>query len=71
MKALRSIGTIGLFYLLTVTNLMAGTGREDNSDLFVWIFLAFAALIIVAQTFPAVMLFVGMIRGLGRKKAEV
>jgi len=31
-------------------------GREDNSDLFVWIFLAFCALIVVAQLIPAALM---------------
>ncbi len=41
----------------------AATGREDNSDLFVWIFLGFCALIVVAQLVPAMMLFMGFAKG--------
>lgn len=48
----------------------AGTAVvEDNSDLFVWIFLAFCALIVVAQLIPAVMMLLGFSRGV--KKEEV
>jgi TctA family transporter len=41
----------------------AAAGREDNSDLFVWIFLSFCALIVVAQLIPAMMLFMGFAKG--------
>lgn len=37
--------------------------REDNSDLFVWIFLAFCALIVVAQLIPAAMMMLGFAKG--------
>jgi hypothetical protein len=37
--------------------------REDNSDLFVWIFLAFCALIIVAQLIPAALMVMGFAKG--------
>jgi hypothetical protein len=43
--------------------------HEDNSDMFVWIFLAFCALIVVAQLIPAVMMLLGFSRGV--KKEEV
>jgi len=42
--------------------------NEDNSDMFVWIFLAFCALIVVAQLIPAVMMLLGFSRGI--KKGE-
>ncbi len=32
----------------------AAGGREDNSQLVVWAFLIFCALIVVAQVFPAI-----------------
>ena len=41
----------------------AEMAREDNSDLFVWIFLAFCALIIVAQLIPAAMMMLGFAKG--------
>ena len=45
----------------------AANGREDNSDLFVWIFLGFCALIVVAQLIPAMMLFMGFAKGAGKR----
>ncbi len=49
-----------------------GVAREaDNSNLFVWIFLAFCALIIVAQLIPAMMLFMGFAKGTRKKIQEV
>jgi hypothetical protein len=48
----------------------AGIAREDNSDLFVWIFLAFCALIVVAQLIPAAMMMVGFSKGTRKAAPE-
>lgn len=49
----------------------ADTVREaDNSNLFVWIFLAFCALIIVAQLIPAVMMLLGFAKGTKKRIPE-
>jgi hypothetical protein len=43
---------------------MAASGlSEDNSGIFVWVFLGFCALIVVAQVIPAVLLMTGMVKG--------
>lgn len=43
----------------------AATGlREDSSGIFVWVFLGFCALIVVAQVIPAVLLMFGMAKGI-------
>jgi hypothetical protein len=43
---------------------MAASGlSEDNSGIFVWVFLGFCALIVVAQIIPAVLLMTGMVKG--------
>ncbi len=49
--------------------LAATNGREDNSDLLVWIFLSFCALIVIAQLVPAMMVILGMVKGI-KKRAE-
>ena len=47
------------------TAFAATTGaREDNSGIFVWVFLGFCALIVVAQVIPAVLLMFGMVKGI-------
>jgi hypothetical protein len=51
----------------TATAFAAGA-REDNSGIFVWIFLGFCALIVVAQLLPALFMMLGFAKGL--KKAE-
>lgn len=49
----------------------AATGtREDSSGLFVWIFLGFCALIVIAQLVPAIMMAMGFAKALGRQKEE-
>ena len=46
----------------------ADAAREDKSDLFVWIFLAFCALIVVAQLIPAMMMLLGFAKGVKKEK---
>jgi hypothetical protein len=60
------VGLCGIAAPLWAANTAA---QEDNSDMFVWIFLAFCALIVVAQLIPAVMMLLGFSRGV--KKDEV
>jgi len=47
----------------------ASSGREDNSGMFVWIFLGFCALIVVVQVVPAILMFFGLAKGLSENKA--
>jgi hypothetical protein len=62
--------------LNTIIAMMAGAvpafaatgGRVDHSGLFVWIFLGFCALIVVAQVIPAVMMMVGMVKGVAASR---
>ncbi len=57
---------------MNVTNVWAlETAREDNSDLFVWVFLAFCALIVVAQLIPAIMMMLGVAKGVKKETLEV
>jgi hypothetical protein len=41
----------------------ASGGRVDDSGIFVWVFLGFCALIVVAQIVPAVLLLTGIVKG--------
>ena len=60
---MRAIAT--LMGILAPATAMAATGSmEDNSGIFVWVFLGFCALIVVAQVIPAVLLMTGMIKGI-------
>lgn len=55
----------------TASTAFAASGvREDNSGLFVWVFLGFCALIIVAQLIPAIMVALGFAKALGKHKVE-
>jgi Na+/melibiose symporter-like transporter len=56
--------------ICNVTPVWAATGKEDNSDLFVWIFLGFCALIVVAQLIPAAMMFMGFAKGTRKRIQE-
>jgi hypothetical protein len=49
--------------LAPVSAFAASGGRVDDSGIFVWVFLGFCALIVVAQVVPAVLLLFGMAKG--------
>jgi hypothetical protein len=59
---MRAISTL-MGILAPVTAMAASGVREDSSGIFVWVFLGFCALIVVAQVIPAVLLMFGMARG--------
>jgi hypothetical protein len=61
MKTLATI--IGI--IAPATAFAANTARVDDSGLFVWIFLGFCALIVIAQVMPALLLMFGMAKGIG------
>jgi hypothetical protein len=71
MKRIKKFGLIVAALCLNAAPLWAAdsVAREDNSDLFVWIFLAFCALIVVAQLIPAVMMLLGFSKGFKKEKA--
>jgi hypothetical protein len=62
--------TLGALMITTTPAFAAGAAREDNSGLFVWIFLALCALIIVAQLIPAVMVLFGFAKGIKKANGE-
>jgi hypothetical protein len=56
------IGTIAPATAFAAANVPAG-----NDGIFVWIFLGFFALIVVGQLIPAVMLIIGLVKGVAAK----
>ena len=55
---------ITLMGIVAPATAMAANGlTEDTSGIFVWVFLGFCALIVVAQVIPAVLLMTGMVKG--------
>ena len=59
----------GLFFLNS-SNVYAATGEGAGSGLLGKIFLAFVALVVVAQLMPALVLFGSIIRGLFSKTPQ-
>jgi len=56
--------TLALF-LCSASSAFAASGAEsDDTGLFFWLFIGFAAMIIAFQFLPGVMLFFGMAKGL-------
>lgn len=71
MKTIATMKRLVMYIGIIIGNVTpawaATNGREDNSDLFVWIFLAFCALIIVAQLIPAIMMVMGFSKGVKKE----
>jgi hypothetical protein len=64
MKTLAAlIGTIAPATACAAENIAAG-----NDGIFIWIFLGFFALIVVGQLIPAVMLIIGLVKGITANK---
>lgn len=70
MKSVKKLGLIIGVFCGNAAPLWAAdvAAQEDNSDLFVWIFLAFCALIVVAQLIPAAMMLLGFSKGIKKEK---
>jgi len=56
---MRALATV-MGIIAPATAFAASGAREDSSGIFVWVFLGFCALIVVAQIVPAVLLLFGM-----------
>ena len=67
---LRTMATAVAATMATAAPAFAAPTYSDNSGLLVWSFLGFCALIVVAQVMPAVMMMVGMVKGLSTETAE-
>jgi hypothetical protein len=61
---MRALITTIVGTLAPVTAFAAASNLSaDNSGIFVWVFLGFCALIVVAQIVPAILLLTGMVKG--------
>ena len=67
---LRTIASAAAATMAAVTPAFAAPAYSDNSGLLVWSFLGFCAVIVVAQVMPAVMMMVGMVKGLSTETTE-
>ena len=67
---LRTIATTVAATMATAAPAFAAPTYRDNSGLMVWSFLGFCAVIVVAQVMPAVMMMVGMAKGLSTETKE-
>ena len=67
---LRTMATAVAATMATAAPAFAAPTYSDNSGLLVWSFLGFCALIVVAQVMPAVMMMVGMAKGLSTETKE-
>lgn len=63
MKALAAL----IATLAPATAFAASTLHEDNSGIIVWFFLGFCALIVVVQVIPAIILMLGLAKGVSAR----
>ena len=71
MKGSNPIINALVLLLGSVSSAFAASGaREDNSGIFVWVFLGFCALIVVMQLVPAVLMMLGMAKGLRKESSR-
>lgn len=68
-RALKTVMTLVIWQGL-MSPAFAEGAREDNSSIFVWIFLALCALIIVGQLIPALLVLTGFAKGLKKKEEK-
>ena len=75
MKTLRTTTlTVAMMATSSLPAFAVDTSRTYSSGLLIGIFLAFCALLVVAQLMPSLMLLIGFLKGLARRtetKAEV
>ena len=67
---MRTMATAVAATMATAAPAFAAPTYSDNSGLLVWSFLGFCALIVVAQVMPAVMMMVGVVKGLSTETTE-
>ncbi|SDD83400.1 hypothetical protein [Desulfuromonas thiophila] len=70
MKTTMKAALLSLTSVLAASPVFAASQRSDHSGLLVWLFLGFCALIVVAQLVPAVMLMLGIVKGVASSKSE-
>lgn len=63
---MRTLATL-IGTMAPTTALAAANATAGNDGMFVWIFLGFFALIVVGQLIPAVMLMIGLVKGIAAK----
>jgi len=68
MKTLATV--IATFAGLAPVTAFAANGRADESGFFVWVFLGFCALIVIAQVVPALLLMFGLVKGVSQAMTE-
>ena len=67
---LRTIAAAVAAPMVAAAPAFAAPAYTDHSGLLVWSFLGFCALIVVAQVMPAVMMMVGMVKGVAPEHKE-
>lgn len=66
----RMFATLALLLSLASPALAAGE-RVDHSGLVVWTFLGFCGLIVVAQLVPAILIMLGVVKGVTQGSGQV
>ena len=63
---MRTLATL-IGIIAPATAFAASGATDEGNGIFVWIFLGFFAMIVVGQLIPAVMLIIGLVKGITAK----
>jgi hypothetical protein len=70
MNGMRTIMSVVVASLASVSNVFAGTTKVYSSSILVLAFVGFLALVVVIQLIPAIMTLIGALKGLAAKSDE-
>ncbi len=71
MNAIRNSLAALVLIAATSSPALAAGARSDHSGLVVWMFLGFCGLIVVAQLVPAILMLIGMAKGVAAPRISV
>lgn len=63
MKPQRVVPNVAAAFLASAGTAYAADGWDVTGGVFIWVFLGFCALIVVGQLVPAVMILIGLAKG--------
>ncbi len=70
MTTMRTLLTTLATILVSAAPAFAAGTRTDHSGLVVWMFLGFCALIVAAQLIPAVLMMLGLVKGVAPQEKK-
>jgi len=70
MKAFTKLSSALILLALSVAPVFAAEQAQESSGLLAWLFIGFCGLIVVGQLIPAIVMGIGMVKGVISGHAE-